>query len=958
MEGFLLNLLKNSLLGALVIAAMLATKPLWRERYGARARCWLWLALAVFLLLPLDLSVEDAPVQLAPPKDYTVLVAGEKTTVQATDALFGELAESRGQTGAQVRDELLDARSDTLTALTGDASTIPQAAQAQRYLPVSTLLFLLWAAGAALFLLWQAAVYFRFRATVRRWKRDTTRADYAALLVETTAELGVRAPRMLICEAVTTPAVTGVFRPMLLLPHESYTTHELRFILRHELCHLKRRDMLLKLALLAANAMHWFDPVVYLMLRQADEDIELACDSAATQGMDRAERADYSRALLAAVTVKRRTVPATTCFGGTVERLKRRITNVLGAQKKRGLGLVALVLAMTLAAGCATGWGGGTQNNTPDDTDTDARYESMEDYFDERITEMKNGTMLYYVEESADYPDGVTDQVADARMTDVVQHASLEGLASAGAVLELWSYRYERKPVNEKGLTVMLVGGQMLSDDGYLDDGFTTYLFVLHNAAGENAGYEIIGSERSNDGLWYNGGSYGGFMDVDDGWSACLHDFYVDYAGLDTPKYYIPDLLGGTVTDGYGREDLVEAQLIQRDGYYFYVPYTAWDNNAGTEFWYSLYHTGSYFTVHLREQSIEDAAAEWSATGAEKTAFENGYRFVTSEGMSNSVIYLIAAPNNAQHYEISTRWEYDGSADNEWGWNHDRAVEQESAILAAMANSFRVTASEDYEPSFTRDLDLASSEDGAAALELWETGSDGKNTSFGNYIAAGTWYAPKLNGCTYAAADAADVPTTGLRLTLWLANNDSSHFTFYEGTNLVSYHRGGNDPVEYYMAQDDFSVVDGDGRTIFNTLRAWYDEAELAALRDDLPQIYADTWEVAAQNWADEFFGIYTQTTSGSQYHYTWSVTTIEPAPEATEMLREMGDIGENEYCFSTTTKFVPGNDDARNYSMAGNTADCTDPTAPEGAMEYYRCCTVRLDEDGLWHGTMWGTGW
>lgn len=59
--------------------------------------------------------------------------------------------------------------------------------------------------------------------------------------------------------------------------------------------------MLLKLVLLAANAMHWFNPVVYLMLRQADEDIELACDSAATDGLELPERAAYSRTLLAAV---------------------------------------------------------------------------------------------------------------------------------------------------------------------------------------------------------------------------------------------------------------------------------------------------------------------------------------------------------------------------------------------------------------------------------------------------------------------------------------------------------------------------------------------------------------------------------------------------------------------------------------------------------------------------------
>lgn len=46
METFLLNLLKTSLLGSLAILAILVLKPLWRERYRAKTRCWLWLAVA------------------------------------------------------------------------------------------------------------------------------------------------------------------------------------------------------------------------------------------------------------------------------------------------------------------------------------------------------------------------------------------------------------------------------------------------------------------------------------------------------------------------------------------------------------------------------------------------------------------------------------------------------------------------------------------------------------------------------------------------------------------------------------------------------------------------------------------------------------------------------------------------------------------------------------------------
>ncbi len=43
---------------------------------------------------------------------------------------------------------------------------------------------------------------------------------------------------------------------------------------------------------------------------------------------------------------------------------------------------------------------------------------------------------------------------------------------------------------------------------------------------------------------------------------------------------------------------------------------------------------------------------------------------------------------------------------------------------------------------------------------------------------------------------------------------------------------------------------------------------------------------------------------------------------------------------------------------MAGNTVECTDPSAPKGAYAFQRCCTIQLQEDGRWHGVMLGTGW
>lgn len=1090
MEQFLLNLLKTSLLGALTILLMLVSKPLWRERYRAKARCWLWLALAAFLLFPVDFSVKDAPVQAAPPQDYTLFVGTDKTTIQSTDHLFGDMAEKSGQTSAQVRDSII-------------ARPVTDPAQkATRYIPVTTILFYGYLAGAAAFLLCQGVSYVRFRRTVRRWRSGVTRGDYRALLQDTARSLSVTAPEMFVCEAISTPAVTGVLHPQLLLPHEHYDSSDLRYILRHELCHLKRRDMLLKLVLLAANAMHWFNPVVYLMLRQADEDIELACDSAATDGLDRAERAAYSRTLLAAVQSHVRALPATTCFGGTVERLKRRITNVLGAQKKRGLGVVALVLALTLTAGCAVSWGergrknddlfdgsrynpvfvtgnaeltigknfrplyyvsdesgtyfrlsreGGvntvtmiydgeemsfspmesvtlTQENFdgtllpdldalrsdnkaawraqlpdnfddhdpeaapnltfllkqedgtlylcigyhfdggdafPGDTDRirwiyrlekedDTLYASMDDYAAKCVEDLKQGTMTYYTSENGNYgSQAVEDTVADVRVTQLEQGDSLGNLSPDGTALELWYFQYEMKPTNEAGVEIEPVGGQYVTDDGFLRESWTHYLTVLHS----EAGYQIIGTTMSNDGLFYNGCGYSGEE------KAYLHDFYVDYAGLNEPKMFIPNLLNAA-TDGYGRANQCEAQLVAGDGYYYYVPITAWARSSDAEFWYSRYDTGSYFSVKKLSQSLAAAKAEWENTGAKAEKTDTGWRFVTNEGMSSTVITLFDAPDNTC-YEVEIHWSFDGStAENEWGWNRDRAVEGEAEVLRAMVKRFTVTAAiqptqNDADSALDAALKQLGDTSGEVTLSLSVNGTD-SSIYDGSTVTNRAYFARQLSE-SLVWREANDSAAPSAQNCILLITADGGVLTFCESQPMHLWLTTPDGAAYCFKTDsyDELSIVDGDGRTLYNMMRLWYDEAEYdALLRDVKPQSKSLSWQEAAQHWADAYYGAHTKATSGSSFKYTWVKALITPAEDTTKAMREWGEIDENTYCFYVEVQFTPESETALYYAMAGNTVECTDPSAPKGAYAFQRCCTIQLQEDGRWHGVMLGTGW
>lgn len=52
----------------------------------------------------------------------------------------------------------------------------------------------------------------------------------------------------------------------------------LYFILKHELIHYKQKDLWYKLLLLMAQVIHWFNPLVYIMVEQAEQDLEARCD--------------------------------------------------------------------------------------------------------------------------------------------------------------------------------------------------------------------------------------------------------------------------------------------------------------------------------------------------------------------------------------------------------------------------------------------------------------------------------------------------------------------------------------------------------------------------------------------------------------------------------------------------------------------------------------------------------
>jgi bla regulator protein blaR1 len=72
----------------------------------------------------------------------------------------------------------------------------------------------------------------------------------------------------------------GIVYPVVLLPDDadSWPEERRRFVLVHEMAHVKRLDALTQLAGQLALALFWFDPLMWVANRRMQLEREHACD--------------------------------------------------------------------------------------------------------------------------------------------------------------------------------------------------------------------------------------------------------------------------------------------------------------------------------------------------------------------------------------------------------------------------------------------------------------------------------------------------------------------------------------------------------------------------------------------------------------------------------------------------------------------------------------------------------
>ena len=349
MGNIFLSILGISVSIGLIVIGLIFLTPFLNKRYAAKWKYLIWIFLALRLLIPFS-GANGQEVM----NRMSLLKVGTNSESEENDA-NNPIDTAMPYRGIVVE---IPAQMTTPIKASSEKSTAD--------ITMLDIVTLVWIIGSLIFIFVHLISYSHYKRQVLKNGKMIKETRILSQIFRLKRELHIsRTVCVMEYDEAESPMIIGFIKPVLVLPKEQYNSEDLFFILKHELVHFKRGDVYLKLLFVTANAVHWFNPIIWIMQKEAVIDMELSCDERVTQGTSFELRKAYTETLLSMLHKQcvRKTVLSTQFYGGK-KIMKKRFKNILiRNRKKNGISILicAVVLSITLGmlVGCSV-----TKENT------------------------------------------------------------------------------------------------------------------------------------------------------------------------------------------------------------------------------------------------------------------------------------------------------------------------------------------------------------------------------------------------------------------------------------------------------------------------------------------------------------------------------------------------------------------------------------------------------------------
>jgi beta-lactamase regulating signal transducer with metallopeptidase domain len=295
-------------------------------------------------------ATEMAPAFTAPVKTR------HEAQLSARRARVSSLPPGSAATRLEAPSASLSIPSASATTVTSTApAAVSAASQEARQSLLLECLFLLWIAGALVFLARWRLNSLRLAALLRR-AAILTDSGWNAQVRALAGEMAIdRHVALLVSNEIEVPITTGILFPKIVLSPDYAEWSALRraAILNHELAHIKRLDAFTQALAHLTAVLYWFHPLVWLMAREMRSERERACDDQVLAAGTKPS--DYAHELLDIVSGLREPELAAALAMARRSQLEGRVLAVLnpalprgGVSVKAAIGIAVLTFSIVL----------------------------------------------------------------------------------------------------------------------------------------------------------------------------------------------------------------------------------------------------------------------------------------------------------------------------------------------------------------------------------------------------------------------------------------------------------------------------------------------------------------------------------------------------------------------------------------------------------------------------------
>lgn len=349
MDAYMINLILTMVLADIIILIVYVISPLVGEAAGFGWRKILWAVIAVRLLIPVHLlqSVLPLPVH--------TIVLDELVSIHT---LTEELEEQKSKAASEDKLQESSLRSPEEQIQYMEPGTVLnpyiESAESLMHGMSSAWFYFIWGTGAVLLLLFRIFQFFGVKKYIHDTSKICKNTYIQEMLVDLCRTYHLKTvPELLINKRISSPMISGYIKPRLILPEDHISIDEIEMILSHELIHYKNKDLWYKLLFMFVCDLFWFNPVLRVMKRAADRDIEYLCDEAVARNISPAGRKAYATMILSGVGKKReRRVAFSTHFIEKESTVEERIENIFTKKSRRKSRIVFVFFLSAIVLSC------------------------------------------------------------------------------------------------------------------------------------------------------------------------------------------------------------------------------------------------------------------------------------------------------------------------------------------------------------------------------------------------------------------------------------------------------------------------------------------------------------------------------------------------------------------------------------------------------------------------------